>query len=123
MTPDSLGVLSEEQVAEIKNLLLKRQLELQDLLQQREQTSRPVELDQQSVGRVSRIDAIQQQQMAAANKKQAEVELKQIFRALKEIEEEEYGYCQECDKPIPFARLQIKPTAALCISCQQFVER
>ena len=112
-------MLSNKEIESLKNLLLQQQVDTEELLLQREDTSKPVILDQQSVGRVSRIDAIQQQQMAVANKYQAKVELKKIAEALIAISEEDYGYCEECDSPIPYARLQVKPTSTLCVGCQE----
>ena len=70
------------------------------------------------VGRVSRIDAIQQQQMASANKKQAEIESRQIIKALISLENGDYGYCESCENDIPYERLMAKPTSITCISCQ-----
>ncbi len=115
-------MLDSDQINILQQQLLQRQAELQGLLLQRQNSSQPVTLDQQAVGRVSRIDAIQQQQMAAANKAQAEVELKQIILALNLIESEDYGFCAECDEDIPFERLQVKPTSVYCVKCQQAQE-
>ena len=75
-------------------------------------------LDQQSVGRVSRIDAIQQQQMAIANRAQATQELGRVERALARIDDGDYGSCLECGEAIAVARLQAQPWASLCIDCQ-----
>ncbi|GGI78011.1 TraR/DksA C4-type zinc finger protein [Shewanella gelidii] len=78
--------------------------------------SAPVTLDQQSVGRVSRIDAIQQQQMAQANEVHLLEQLKRIKKIL--AEPDEYGFCEACGEGIGFPRLEIHPTAAFCITCQ-----
>jgi DnaK suppressor protein len=70
------------------------------------------------VGRVSRIDAIQQQQMASANRDQTIALLQQVDLALKRIESDEYGLCLMCDEPIARPRLQAQPHTANCIDCQ-----
>ena len=77
----------------------------------------PVELDQQSVGRLSRMDALQVQAMAQAVGLRREGRLKQIEAALKRIEDGEYGVCLECDVDIPVKRLEIDPAAATCVDC------
>ncbi len=87
--------LTPDQVSELTNLLNQQKLDLQQLLQDSEENSAPVTLDQQSVGRVSRIDAIQQQQMAVANRDQAGAILKQISASLDRVENDEYGFCLE----------------------------
>ena len=83
----------------------------------------PVILDQQSVGRVSRIDAIQQQQMARANQQQAAATLRRIELALRRIDDGEFGYCLHCGEPIAYARLAVQPFATLCLECQEASEK
>lgn len=77
----------------------------------------PVTLDQSSVGRLSRMDALQQQAMAKATQARRSVEEARIQAALARLDEGEYGYCQQCGEDIPEARLQLMPTATLCMAC------
>ncbi len=77
----------------------------------------PVELDQQSVGRLSRMDAMQQQSMALAEERRRALRLKQIAAALKRIEEDEFGYCVSCGEEILLKRLELDPAAAVCTAC------
>ena len=65
----------------------------------------PVELDQQSVGRLSRMDAIQVQAMAVATEARRQDRLQIIAAALGRLDEGEYGYCLRCDEDIPAKRL------------------
>jgi DnaK suppressor protein len=106
------------QIEELRTRLVTQQDELTELLHNAEATIKPVILDQQSVGRVSRIDAIQQQQMAIANQQQANDVMKRIEQALARIDDGSYGDCLECGEPIAHARLQAQPFAGLCIDCQ-----
>ena len=76
-----------------------------------------VELDQQSVGRLSRMDAMQQQAMAEAQERNRQRDLLRIDQAYRRIEDGEYGYCGQCGEEIPDARLAIDPMAALCVRC------
>ena len=98
--------------------LLDQQAELRELLDHAAASTQPVTLDQQSVGRVSRIDAIQQQQMALANQQQASTMAKQVEAALARIDDGSYGACLECGEAIADARLEVQPWASLCIDCQ-----
>ena len=83
----------------------------------------PVELDQQAFGRVSRIDAIQQQQMAQAARRAQTLRLSQVRAALEAIENDEYGICRLCEEPIAPARLRARPESPLCLDCQRQRER
>lgn len=77
----------------------------------------PVELDQTSVGRLSRMDAMQQQAMATAQSRRRAGRLKAIELALKRMDEGEYGWCQECGEKIPLGRLELDPCAATRVGC------
>ena len=120
MLPEAL---SNHQISELCDQLKVVQKELQQQLNQSEKNTGPVILDQQSVGRVSRIDAIQQQQMAVANHQQTAVLLKRVSAALNRIDADEYGFCQQCGEPIGFARLQVQPFAPNCLDCQSALEK
>ena len=80
---------------------------------------KPVQLDQQSVGRVSRIDAIQQQQMAVARSAQLEQQLHSLEAARNALNsgQSDFGYCNQCGVQIPLPRLKINPSAARCVNC------
>lgn len=114
--------LTKQQAKTLHQKLLDQQKSLIESLNMNKETSRPVQLDQQALGRVSRIDAIQQQKMAFANRNTQELTLKQTAKALRRIEEEEYGYCEQCDNLIRYERLLIKPETIFCIQCQSAQE-
>lgn len=76
-----------------------------------------VVLDQTSVGRLSRMDAMQQQAMANATRQNRTSEVVAIKNALLRLEEGEYGYCEDCGDEIPEKRLELTPTAIRCVSC------
>jgi len=115
MTSESL---TEVGITNFKQQLEFQQQHLQIQLQQSDDSTKPVTLDQQSVGRVSRIDAIQQQQMASANRGHTVALLKQVDAALKRIKSDGFGLCLVCDEPIALLRLQAQPHTANCIICQ-----
>lgn len=94
---------------------LRRELERQE--QVNEVDRAPVELDQTSVGRLSRIDAMQVQAMALANQRRRQSELQRVKAALDRIDTDDFGYCQMCGEPIAPARLEHNPAVATCISC------
>lgn len=76
-----------------------------------------VELDQQSVGRLSRMDALQSQAMAQATARGRAAERQRLTAALARLEAGEYGECLDCGEPIAPKRLDLDPAVPLCISC------
>ena len=77
----------------------------------------PVKLDQVSVGRLSRMDAMQQQAMAQAGERARQRDLVRIEMAERRIAAGDYGYCEECGEEIPDGRLAIDPMATHCVNC------
>jgi DnaK suppressor protein len=91
------------------------QLETVDSLGQDGQKT--VTLDQQSVGRLSRMDALQQQAMSKATQERRQVTRQRILAALQRVKDDEFGYCMNCGEDIPERRLDIDPTAVSCVFC------
>lgn len=76
-----------------------------------------VELDQQAVGRLSRMDALQNQAMAKATGVRREAERRRLLAALERLEEGEFGFCDECGEVIAEGRLRLDPAALKCVEC------
>ena len=98
-------------------LLKVERAELEALSERSADARAPVSLDQQSVGRVSRIDALQGQAMAADAERRRRKRLTMIDAALRRAEDGEYGYCTSCGEPIAEKRLTFDPAAPECIAC------
>lgn len=110
--------LNQHQLKELNDDLLQLQEQLQCQLDDTREQSDPVVLDQQATGRLTRMDAIQQQEMAKANRQQHLLLLNRVKLALAAMAEGDYGYCNECDEPIGYGRLKARPDSLLCIGCQ-----
>jgi DnaK suppressor protein len=98
-----------------------RLLERREELKREEEVSAsdraPVTLEQESVGRLSRIDAMQMQAMALAAQRRRQHEHAAIDAALRRIDQGEYGYCVACGEEIAEARLLHSPAVTTCIEC------
>ncbi|WP_298973614.1 TraR/DksA C4-type zinc finger protein [uncultured Roseobacter sp.] len=76
-----------------------------------------VTLDQQAVGRLSRMDALQNQAMAQAQARRRQAERQKIAAALQRLDEGEYGFCTDCGEEIAPARLLADLAIARCLDC------
>jgi len=103
----------EELILELKSL----ESEILLLLDATASDSKPVDLDL-PIGRLSRMDAMQQQSMAKAGREANLLRLRQIKSALALASEGEYGFCRGCDEPIGYKRLKARPETPFCITCQ-----
>lgn len=111
--------MDEENLKQIKQLLLKMKSELQEQEKTSKETGKPVELDQIKVGRISRMDAMQAQQMALNASRRRQLQLVKIESAFQRIDSGGYGYCLTCDEDIDIRRLMVDPTNIYCIKCAE----
>ncbi|NOD62985.1 MULTISPECIES: TraR/DksA C4-type zinc finger protein [unclassified Ruegeria] len=109
--------MNEFESSYFKTKIRERLSELEQLSASGQKAQAVVELDQQAVGRLSRMDALQNQAMAKAQQTNRDIEKSRLQAALVRIEEEEYGYCEDCGDRIPDARLALDLAASKCVSC------
>ncbi len=101
----------------IRKALERERAELLAVRESSADDRRPVELDQQSVGRLSRMDAMQVQAMAQAVEVRRKGRLQRIEAALQRLAEGDYGTCLECGEDIPMKRLAFDLTLTYCVDC------
>jgi len=104
-------------LGKMEGLMRSRISELRDTAVATSESRETVELDQQSIGRLSRMDALQQQAMANANQAMRAQEIVALQAALKRLQNDDYGYCMDCGEDIDPARLALAPTARKCLDC------
>ena len=97
--------------------LLQRQAELERAVAENEDATKTVELDQSRIGRLSRIDALQNQEMAKETERRRNAELRRIAEALERLDGGEYGYCVNCGEEIAPKRLEFDPATPVCVGC------
>ena len=109
LTPDMFDDLRAE---------LERQLRrLEKSMVVSEEASRPVELDQQAVGRLSRMDSLQSQHMSKNLHEREQARYAAVRAALERMDSGEYGICVECGGEIEYGRLMVVPEAERCPRC------
>ncbi len=109
--------MTPENLEKFRTLLLALREDLLSTSEVRDESSGIVHLDQQSVGRLSRMDALQSQALAKAGKARADRQLQLIEAALLRVDNDEYGECRKCGEPINPKRLEVDPTSLCCIDC------
>lgn len=110
--------LSDEQVEELRQKLVDLEVELGESIRSTDDSAKTVELDQACIGRLSRIDAIQQQQMSKAYRQRSKIRLQQVRASLDSIERGDFGICNVCEDPISYKRLSARPESPICMRCQ-----
>lgn len=115
--------LADQEKQALRKIIEERLSEFAAQLKMSKESSQVVELDQALAGRVSRIDAIQQQKIAEAGLMRAQLKYNQLKKALVNLSSDDYGSCVECGEQIGLPRLLIKPESTLCIECQSQQEK
>ncbi len=70
-----------------------------------------------AIGRVSRMDAINNKSINEASLRQAELKLQKLNVVLSKIDHDDFGICLKCNQAIPVGRILIRPESLLCVNC------
>ena len=108
MKKENRKILKEKIIEEIERLSAK-------ILEYKKMTQ-PIAPDD-AIGRVSRMDAINNRAVAEEALRKAERKLQKLKIAQKEIKNTNFGFCLNCKKEIPIARLIIVPESKKCVNC------
>jgi len=115
MTPEKL-IFYKERIHTLYQEIKEDLEKVKEDLEKVKDGEKVVELDT-SIGRLSRMDAMQSQQMALELRRRKEQHLMRLDSALIRIQKGTFGACGRCKKPIKEERLKIQPDAVLCIQC------
>ena len=110
--------MDPQTLARFKNQLEARLAELRDSVEGKSEATAPVQLDT-SIGRLSRMDAIQSQQLALGLKARQQQALMRVQNALEAVRKGTYGTCRRCRRPIALERLEVQPDAVVCVQCAE----
>ena len=108
--------MDADRLAFFRGLLEAKAKEIEEYLESSKDSAEVVELDT-SIGRLSRMDALQSQEMAKELRRRQQDEQRSIKAALKRIEKGWYGKCGLCQKPIAEERLEALPDVLTCVDC------
>jgi len=106
-------------VEKFRERLLRLKVDLEASAEMTREDAKPVELDQASVGRLSRMDAMQVQEMAQETARRRREQLARIEGAMRRIESGEFGLCFVCGEEIDPRRLDLDPTTTRCVECME----
>jgi DnaK suppressor protein len=109
--------LAASQLEDLHSELERQLRKLQRSMRTTNRAMKPVQLDQSSAGRLSRIDNLQTQGLTAGLQAREQAKLGQILEALKRMEGGTYGACIVCGEPVAFERLMVFPEAPNCAAC------
>lgn len=109
-------MLSSEDKEKIRKEIIQKLEALKISIKDLRKQSKPVSPDN-AIGRITRMDAIQQRSVAEAALRKAEDEQVGLEDALSKIDHPDFGVCVRCRQPIPIGRILIMPETRTCVRC------
>lgn len=70
-----------------------------------------------AIGRLSRMDAINNKSVMEAGQREAETKLQKLAYVLGNVGKPEFGICKQCNNPIPVGRIILRPESIYCVNC------
>jgi len=108
--------MDEAQLAEIKTKIEAQILKTRESIETYKELTKPIS-PENAIGRISRMDAINNKSVNEAALRKAKIKLKNLELALKRIHEPEFGLCARCKNPIPIGRILLVPQSRFCVNC------
>ena len=109
-------MIDKQQLGVFQKRLEQMETELLESVSEKADAAAPVQVDP-SIGRLSRMDAIQSQQLALEIQARQQQALMRVRSALETIQNGNYGQCRRCKGSIALERLEAQPDAVVCIQC------
>ena len=108
--------MRETDKKKLKKIILSRIEETREEITELQELVKPIPLDA-SIGRVSRMDAINNKTINESSLREKQQQLKKLERAVENAESESFGICTKCGNEIPFGRLEYMPHTTRCVNC------
>jgi DnaK suppressor protein len=107
--------MNQQEKTQIKEYLLREKDNIYKRVEELKELTKPIEPDC-AIGRVSRMDAINNKSINEAALRKAQDKEKRINISLERMSDENFGVCIQCGETIPIQRLLVMP-GSLCIKC------
>lgn len=108
--------MTSEEKKKLKKIIDERIESTKEDIAELQELVKPIPLDA-SIGRISRMDAINNKTINESSLREKKQELKKLKRAKENAESERFGICTKCGDEIPFGRLEYMPHTTRCVNC------
>lgn len=108
--------MTDSEKKKLIKIITSRIEEAKEEIKELKELVKPIPLDA-SIGRISRMDAINNKTINESSLREKTQELRKLERALENSESEKFGICTKCGDEIPFGRLEYMPHTTRCVKC------
>ena len=110
--------MNKEEKQEVKNRIQEEMKKTQLSIDDYKESTKPIS-PENAIGRVSRMDAINNKGVVEAALRKAKEKYSKLRLVLDKVDDSDFGLCMRCDNPIPIGRILLMPQSRLCVSCAQ----
>ena len=108
--------MTPNEIKNIETLILQEIKKTETIITSLEELTKPI-APENAIGRVSRMDAINNKSVNDAALKKTKQKLKNLHITLSNLKEPNFGTCNQCKKPIPLGRIMLMPHSRFCVNC------
>ena len=101
---------------EIRTKVIEEISKTENTIAEYKEMTRPIS-PENAIGRISRMDAINNKSVAEAALRQAEMKFQKLTEVLESVDDKNFGLCLKCNRPIPIGRILLMPQSRHCVNC------
>ena len=110
--------MNKEDKQDIKKRILEELKKTEELILDYKESTKPIS-PENAIGRVSRMDAINNKSVVEAALRKAEEKFNKLKLVLDKVNDADFGLCMRCGNPIPIGRILLMPQSRNCSRCAQ----
>ena len=110
--------MNKEDKQEVKKRIQEELQKTQLAINDYKESTKPIS-PENAIGRISRMDAINNKSVVEAALRKANEKLSKLKLVLEKVDDSDFGLCIRCGNPIPIGRILLMPQSRLCVSCAQ----
>ena len=110
--------MNKEDKQDIKKRILEELKKTEELILDYKESTKPIS-PENAIGRVSRMDAINNKSVVEAALRKAEEKFNKLKLVLDTVNDADFGLCMRCGNPIPIGRILLMPQSRNCVRCAQ----
>lgn len=110
--------MNKEDKEDIKKRILEELKKTEELILDYRESTKPIS-PENAIGRVSRMDAINNKSVVEAALRKAEEKFNKLKLVLDKVNDADFGLCMRCGNPIPIGRILLMPQSRNCVRCAQ----
>lgn len=108
--------MTPEEKDKIIDTLAREKAKIENRITELEELTRPIS-PSDAIGRISRMDAINNKSVNEAALRSARIKLRNIEISLEKSESPDFGKCRQCGEAIPVGRMLVMPGSTRCVGC------